>query len=315
MSWMRNYNFTALSLIHALTDQCVYDMSILRQAALDRNITIEDTYIVPSLSITPRNPNNPEWKAIGNSKSTVFWICLSSTNDVPNAIYYFTDIGLLSKNKIILGMPIISYSSYIPVRNYTLSQGVNLTNLPIFFYGADSGGVFLTRNYSSNPQFTYFENVRANYNLTSIKLRENLFYSMIYDYLYISISGLANAVNNYGVDIRSIANRSWTDPKSSQYPSSNFSTMRGKYFSQDPNYSNFFLENLQFASSGIYRAKMSFFQLDIDAYINGASATSQMQALMSEDLVKIFKPATWDQHGSTTPPRLSPITCTLYLTH
>jgi hypothetical protein len=316
LSWMLHYNFTAFSIIYSLGETCAVDIPNLRQAAWNRNITVENTYIVPNIGSNPRNPQHPSWQAIAQSTSNIFWVCLPSTNDVPNTIYYLTDIGVLAKNKIILGLPMISSNSFQTIRNYTLSHALNLTNLPIFFYGSDNKGVYVTKNYSKNPHFTYFEKVKSRYNLTSVNLRENVFYCMIYDLLFISLSGLSNAVNKHGVDVLSIVNRSWTDPKSImsgiQYTNvkNDFSAFRGAYFSQPHETTNFFYEGIQFSNDGVFRAKISFYQVNIDAVVNGLSTASQMQALMDMESVMVFKNATWNENGSIVPPRLYPITCT-----
>jgi hypothetical protein len=177
-----------------------------------------------------------------------------------------------------------------------------------FFLGARNSGVGVFKTVANSTNGQYFEANKASANLSSVSIFTNVFYDLMFDHLYFAVNGISQAVNQYGVTLQSVVDRSWVDPKSLNY--ANFTKMRGKYFSTSQLGASFYYGRARFNDGGVFTQPNSVYQPNLDNYVRTAQSLPEVVATVEDRTATILRPIYWSQNGSTVPPRLTPITCT-----
>jgi hypothetical protein len=181
-------------------------------------------------------------------------------------------------------------------------KGINMTKAPFFMSSFSFSGI---TNTSNTADFFAFQSGKSqNANLSRIAFGNAPYYSFGYDPLFYAVNGISQAVNKFGIDIKSVVNRSWVDPKSPAY--ADFANKRGRYFSSQPDTPNsFFFGRMNFTDDGIQNPHFYLVQKNWNTSINN-------RIVSLDDEIQFFtnRPIYWNLNGSTTLPRLSPITCT-----
>jgi hypothetical protein len=203
-------------------------------------------------------------------------------------------------------------ASFGKVLNYTSNHPVNISYAPNFYAGSVYTGVGVTKNLSQSPLAMFFETNKANTNLSTIRILSDTFYDLMYDPVYYALYGMSQAVNNYGIDIGSIVNRSWVDPKSRAY--SNFANKKGLYFSTPDNGDSFYFGKLKLTNDGVFLPPVRLFQPNVEDYVATSNSLAAAVAVIDQDNVTILpnRPIYWGQAGITHVPRLYPIKSTVH---
>jgi hypothetical protein len=73
MKFFRYFKIPSFHIAYVLNDFCEAEISLVRQAATDAGVAVEDSTIVPDYRL-PRNISHPAWQKLNQSSSNTFYV-------------------------------------------------------------------------------------------------------------------------------------------------------------------------------------------------------------------------------------------------